>query len=240
MSACGIDVHPTADAALLTTRKIRRMAECPKCAAMSDDEAVECPQCGVVFAKFQQRHAVATLDAAAAARRIDWPSAALRDPTVGLVRFGLVALLAGLFIWTVKFARAPMSVEYGKARFLHLPDFVFHEAGHVVVRASFGRFMTVLGGSLFQSPGPADSRVAFLQAGRQRSAGRSCACGGPVRTCSTSRRTSPRARPPSWCSSAAETGAEVEGSRLGIPAHAARMAAPRSDARLSRRGGSAW
>ena len=92
---------------------------------MSDDEATECPQCGVVFAKFQQRHAVAALGAAAAARSTDRPSAALRDPTIGLVRFGRVALLIGLFIWTVRFALAPMSAE-SVSPILHLPNLVFH------------------------------------------------------------------------------------------------------------------
>ena len=62
------------------------MAECPKCAALSDDDAVDCPQCGVVFAKFQQRAAVAALGAAASDTRAGRASAALRDPTTGLVR----------------------------------------------------------------------------------------------------------------------------------------------------------
>ena len=128
---------------------------------MSDDEAIECPQCGVVFAKFQQRSAVATLDAAAIARRTDRPSAALRDPTIGLVRIGRIALIAGLFIWTVQFARSPMNVE-SVSPILHLPNLVFHEAGHVLF-GFFGRFMTVLGGSLFQFLVPLILAVAFLR-----------------------------------------------------------------------------
>jgi hypothetical protein len=136
------------------------MAECPKCAALSYDEAVECPQCGVVFAKVQQRAAVATLGAAAA-RTADRPSAAMPDPTRGLVRAGRAALLVGLFIWTVQFARAPMGVD-AVSPILHLPNLVFHEAGHVLFMF-FGRFMTVLGGCLFQFLLPLILAAAFLK-----------------------------------------------------------------------------
>jgi len=136
------------------------VAECPKCGTSSDDEAVECPQCGLVFAKFQQRAAVATL-AAAAGARTGRPSAALRDPLTGFVRAGRVAVLVGLFIWTVQFARTPMGSEPGDS-ILHLPNLVFHEAGHVIF-GFFGRFMTVLGGSLLQFLVPVILAGAFLR-----------------------------------------------------------------------------
>ncbi len=45
---------------------------------------------------------------------------------------------------------------------LHLPNLVFHEAGHVLF-APFGRFMTVLGGSLFQFALPLALAIAFLK-----------------------------------------------------------------------------
>lgn len=45
---------------------------------------------------------------------------------------------------------------------LHLPDLVFHEAGHVIF-SPFGRFLSVLGGSLFQVALPAVIAVAFLR-----------------------------------------------------------------------------
>ena len=53
-----------------------------------------------------------------------------------------------LLIWTWNFARLPMGPAVMDS-FLHLPDLVFHEAGHVIF-SPFGRFLTVLGGSLFQ------------------------------------------------------------------------------------------
>ena len=45
---------------------------------------------------------------------------------------------------------------------LHLPNLVFHEAGHVLF-AFFGRFLTVLGGSLFQFALPLALAGAFLR-----------------------------------------------------------------------------
>ena len=45
---------------------------------------------------------------------------------------------------------------------LHLPNLVFHEAGHVLFSV-FGRFMTVLGGSLLQFLVPLVLAVAFLR-----------------------------------------------------------------------------
>ena len=70
-------------------------------------------------------------------------------------------MLAGLFIWTVQFARAPMSID-SVSPLLHWPNLVFHEAGHVLF-GFFGRFLTVLGGSLFQFLVPLILAVAFLR-----------------------------------------------------------------------------
>ena len=45
---------------------------------------------------------------------------------------------------------------------LHMPNLVFHEAGHVIF-GFFGRFMTVLGGSLFQFALPLALAGVFLK-----------------------------------------------------------------------------
>ncbi len=70
-------------------------------------------------------------------------------------------MLVGLFIWTVQFARAPMSID-SVSPLLHWPNLVFHEAGHVLF-GFFGRFITVLGGSLFQFLVPLILAAAFLR-----------------------------------------------------------------------------
>jgi hypothetical protein len=121
---------------------------CPKCAASSPEGAVECPRCGVVFAKFEKSRV-----AAAPAPSIVLPTAGtsseiVSDPLARIAWLARAALLAGLVIWTWQFARAPMGVAAAES-VLHLPNLVFHEAGHVLF-AFFGRFLTVLGGSLFQ------------------------------------------------------------------------------------------
>ncbi|HTM04532.1 MAG TPA: hypothetical protein VL173_13570 [Vicinamibacterales bacterium] len=83
------------------------------------------------------------------------------DPFAPLERARRWLTVAILAVLTWQYARMPIdaSVEPG---FLHLPDLVFHEAGHVLF-APFGRFMTVLGGSLFQVLVPVICLVAFLR-----------------------------------------------------------------------------
>ena len=72
-----------------------------------------------------------------------------------------VALVLGLAIWTVQFARTPLSAD-AMDSFLHLPDLVFHEAGHIIF-SPFGRFMTALGGSLLQILIPVIAGIAFVR-----------------------------------------------------------------------------
>jgi hypothetical protein len=71
------------------------------------------------------------------------------------------ALVAGLGIWTIQFGRTPIAAD-AMDSFLHLPDLVFHEAGHMMF-APFGRFMTVLGGSLLQCLIPVIAAIAFVR-----------------------------------------------------------------------------
>jgi hypothetical protein len=78
----------------------------------------------------------------------------------GLVRLGRAALLLALLAWTWHFARAPLAAAGDSI--LHVPNLVFHEAGHVLF-AVFGRFASVLGGSLFQVALPVGLGVAFLR-----------------------------------------------------------------------------
>lgn len=80
---------------------------------------------------------------------------------VGSYRWPKIALVAGLGLWTVWFARTPLATDVNQS-FLHLPNLVFHEAGHVIF-APFGRFMTVLGGSLLQCLIPVIAAVSFIR-----------------------------------------------------------------------------
>jgi hypothetical protein len=66
-------------------------------------------------------------------------------------------------VWTWQFAAAPMGVAVADS-FLHLPNLIFHEAGHMIL-GIFGRFVGVLGGSLFQVALPLALAGVFLKQG---------------------------------------------------------------------------
>jgi hypothetical protein len=66
---------------------------------------------------------------------------------VGLGARGVLLALLGL--WTLAFLRHGLDARYLMGSFLHLVHLPFHEAGHVLLMP-FGRFLSVLGGSLFQ------------------------------------------------------------------------------------------
>jgi hypothetical protein len=123
------------------------------------DAAVECLYCGIVFAKFEQR-------TVAAGPNADLPNAEsprqiASDPLRGVIRLARAAVLVGLVVWTWQFARVPMGAAAMQSM-LHMPNLVFHEAGHVLF-AFFGRFLGVLGGSLFQFALPIVLAGAFLK-----------------------------------------------------------------------------
>jgi hypothetical protein len=83
------------------------------------------------------------------------------DEQSGVTRWARIALITGLAYWTWQFARTPLSAD-AMDSFLHLPDLVFHEAGHLIF-SPLGQFMSVLGGSLMQVLIPVVAAVAFLR-----------------------------------------------------------------------------
>ena len=74
---------------------------------------------------------------------------------------GRVAVYVGLVAWGVKFIVTPMETNYVGASFMHNINLPFHETGHLIFMP-FGRFMTVLGGSLGQLLMPLICLGAFL------------------------------------------------------------------------------
>lgn len=135
------------------------MIACPKCATPSPDAAVECPRCGIVFAKFEERQAAA--GPSVVLPIAGKPLQIVSDPLRGVTRLARAAVLVCLVVWTWQFARAPMGATAMESM-LHLPNLVFHEAGHVLL-GFFGRFLGVLGGSLFQFALPLVLAGAFLR-----------------------------------------------------------------------------
>jgi len=86
------------------------------------------------------------------------PPDAAASPIESVARWALVVVLA-LLTW--RLARLPIDGS-GDIGFLHLPDLVFHEAGHIIL-SPFGRFIGVLGGSLMQVVIPVVCAVAFVR-----------------------------------------------------------------------------
>src|SRR5437867_721256 len=74
---------------------------------------------------------------------------------------GRVLVYGLLIFWGVKFIATPMETNYVGGHFMHLINLPFHEAGHLIF-SPFGRFMMVLGGSLWQLLMPLICLGAFL------------------------------------------------------------------------------
>jgi hypothetical protein len=77
-----------------------------------------------------------------------------------MIRLARWTAVVALLVLTWRFARAPLdgsAIDW----FLHLPNLVFHEAGHVLF-SPFGQFMTALGGSLLQVLIPVICAASFL------------------------------------------------------------------------------
>jgi hypothetical protein len=83
------------------------------------------------------------------------------DPTSGIARGARWAVVAILAVLTWRFARLPLDGS-GDPGFLHLPNLVFHEAGHIIFMP-LGRFASVLGGSLMQLLVPIVFAIAFVR-----------------------------------------------------------------------------
>jgi hypothetical protein len=152
------------------------MNACPKCGAAVASDSAECSSCGVVFDKLERRVAAAAPDyvppvAVVAPVAIQPPADTPEEPVSAIVWWTRAVLLLILVWLTFRFARVPLATG-GTVAFLDLPNLVFHEAGHVVF-SPFGRFMTVLGGSLLQILIPLIIAGAFV---RERQLFNACLC----------------------------------------------------------------
>ena len=146
---------------------------CPKCRAVLPDAAAECPRCGIIVAKYREREGSVPRPVQDGAPGSGSTTEAHSQPgshATRLLDAGATTSLAaavgrGLFLlllclWTTTLAGS-VGAERVNSSFLHLPNLVFHEAGHILF-IPFGRFMTVLGGSLTQVLVPLVCAGAFL------------------------------------------------------------------------------
>lgn len=150
---------------------------CPKCGYTrlpSDRQVMAgiCPTCGIAIAKWQQRQQPNTtpwpddgdvttqiippLSQRVAARLLALPEAV--DLPVLLGRSALYLLF---FLWGWSFILGGIDWQGIGGSFLHNVNLPFHEFGHVLF-SPFGRFMAILGGSLFQVLMPLGVMLGFL------------------------------------------------------------------------------
>ncbi len=141
--------------------------ECPKCRSDVPASDAACPRCGIVFAKYLAREEPLPRQLQPPASDGDDDKRGLlplllgvESPAAAPIAAGRGVFLLLLGIWTTIMLSRAVSVESIDS-FLHLPNLVFHEAGHILF-SPLGRFMTVLGGSLTQLLVPLVCAGAFL------------------------------------------------------------------------------
>ena len=146
------------------------LQKCPKCGHARKpgeiDAPERCPACGLIFAKYleaQQRKPAPAPAAEPAADRpalIDW---LLYVPArvESLNFYGRCIAYVFFFIWGWRLYAMDVGDADIMDSFMHAIVLPIHEAGHVLFMP-FGRFMTVLGGSLFQVLLPLVLMASFI------------------------------------------------------------------------------
>ncbi|MBS0164777.1 MAG: hypothetical protein JSR29_01720 [Nitrospira sp.] len=129
---------------------------CPKCQTHRSDGAEECVRCGIIFAKYKPLTAKARPSPSSPTfTDTKWFRTAKQwliesDQTnESMTFYGRAVVFAAMVWWGWKFIVTPLETNYTGESFLHLINLPFHEAGHVIFMP-FGRFMTILGGTLGQ------------------------------------------------------------------------------------------
>ncbi len=157
------------------------METCPKCAYLRQpkdtDPYLECPRCGIVFAKYEKYHQAPAVVPVSAEEPVDvtdeeqpagpW-HLRLYDRLMELPETpdkaklaGQVLVLAAMVVWGMRLIAAKVMTAEIMYSFWHEVDLPIHEFGHVLFRP-FGEWMMYLGGSLFQCLLPALIGVAFI------------------------------------------------------------------------------
>jgi hypothetical protein len=151
------------------------MTICPKCAYQrlpTDGHIHEgvCPSCGIAYQKYLDRQrgvapvAAIEADLEVVPTPIEWLKLRMLElpPQVDGVTLGArAAAWCAFALWTIWFTIHGVNWETIGGSFLHNVILPFHEFGHVLF-SPFGRFMAILGGSLFQVLMPLGLMVAFI------------------------------------------------------------------------------
>lgn len=144
------------------------MSACPKChyVRQARDAAVHpdiCPACGIAINKWRPRDPVnETETMIEQVQRMSLREHFMQLPSrvdSGSL-WGRAIIWLGLVIWAGWFVVNGIDWEIIGGSFMHNINLPFHEFGHVLFMP-FGRFMAILGGSLFQILLPLGLFVAF-------------------------------------------------------------------------------
>lgn len=151
------------------------ITKCPKCgyarqAADRHINALVCPACGIAYHKWIERTRPENAPPktnVTFTQPESWLAMIVRTATevpetVDLAALiGRAATLLALSIWGGYFIAAGIDWEVIGGSFMHHINLPFHEFGHVLF-SPFGRFMHILGGSLFQVLLPLGLMFAFI------------------------------------------------------------------------------
>lgn len=150
--------------------------KCPKCNAAldrGDAEACErCPACGLVFSRYLQARQGRPVRASVHAPVPVAEPAPDRPALLGRLLYvparvdrisfyGRCAAYLFIFVWGWRLYGLDIGDADIMGSFMHLIMLPIHEAGHILF-IPFGRFMTVLGGSLFQVLLPLVLMASFM------------------------------------------------------------------------------
>lgn len=148
--------------------------QCPKCGHQrqdSDRQVIDgiCPACGIAYDKWlarQQDAAAQTIlpravEDASFAARLRVTLLYVPEQVNGLHFWGRCLLYMVFFVWGWSFILPGIDWQRIGGSFLHSANLPFHEFGHVLF-SPFGRFLTILGGSLFQVLLPLGLMLAFM------------------------------------------------------------------------------
>ncbi|MEQ1635539.1 MAG: zinc ribbon domain-containing protein [Methylococcales bacterium] len=137
------------------------LSVCPKCQHKLFTPQEICPACGIVFAKYFKYHPLKNAEHGSVSDAIityntpqekqfvlNWLYDDVYQNSQGYF-IGRCVLLLGLSLWSCWLIVKGMNSQAINESWLHLVNFPFHEAGHIVFRP-FGQFITSLGGTLGQ------------------------------------------------------------------------------------------
>ena len=138
------------------------MTICPKCryertARDNNTLAGLCPQCGIAYAKWQANKNVTPPAPESLTiqpylsfwQKLRCHFMSIPNSVDEFSFWGRVVLASLFGLWGISFIASGIDWEEIGGSFLHNVNLPFHEFGHVLF-IPFGRFMTILGGSLFQ------------------------------------------------------------------------------------------